>query len=129
MQFVITITGEKHELGDGLAILKAVMGEQVGGGSVTAVIDKPKAVRNTPKAVDHVKEEPAAEVEQVEQVEIAGADLGEIPTDVDLRAKASTISAASRPKIKALLTEYGVANLTAVPEEQRIEFMERLNAL
>lgn len=126
MQFTITITGEKNELADGLAILKAVMGEQVGGGSVTAVIDKPKAVRNTPKAVDTVKDEPAAEVEQVE---IAGADLGEIPTDVDLRAKASTISAANRPKIKELLTEYGVANLTAVPDEQRIEFMERLNAL
>lgn len=125
MQFTITITGEKNELADGLAILKAVMGEQVGGGSVTASVEKTKPSRTT-KAVDPVKEEPSAEVEQVE---IAAADLGETPSDVDLRAKASTISAANRPKIKALLTEYGVTNLTAVPDEQRIEFMERLNAL
>lgn len=128
MQFTITITGEKNELADGLAILKAVMGDQVGGGSVTAKVDKSKTNRAN-KTVDPPAEDESNESNDVEQVEIAGADLGEIPSDVDLRAKASTISAANRPKIKALLTEYGVANLTAVPDEQRIEFMERLNAL
>ncbi|MEX2461284.1 MAG: hypothetical protein WD469_08320, partial [Paenibacillaceae bacterium] len=47
MNFTITIQGEKNELADGLAILKAVMGEQIGGGSVAAILAEP-AVQNQP---------------------------------------------------------------------------------
>lgn len=47
MNFTITIHGEKNELADGLAILKAVMGGQIGGGSVAAILAEP-AVQNQP---------------------------------------------------------------------------------
>lgn len=41
MQFSITITGNKEELANGLAVLKAVMGDQIQDGSVTAAVAPP----------------------------------------------------------------------------------------
>lgn len=127
MQFTITISGEKQELADGLAILKAMMGEQIGDGEVTATV-KPesKKTSKSTKSDKPVKsdpvEEPETEVSEDEEVE-------EI-TDVDLRAAASKVAKAGKQDdVKALLKEFDVANVTALPQKDRAKFIKKLEEL
>jgi hypothetical protein len=59
-------------------------------------------------------------------------DEAPIPTDVDLRAAAQAKGnegADKKALIKPLLTKYGVANITAIPADQRVEFLAELQAL
>jgi hypothetical protein len=54
----------------------------------------------------------------------------EIPDDVALRAAASKAAGkAGKPVVKALLDQYEVANVTAVPKDQRLAFLKELEAL
>lgn len=98
--------------------------------------DKPK--QEKPKAADKPKpkkEEPeteGAESNDSDQEGNASDSDGEyIPTVVDLRAKAQEKGKTpeDKKKIKALLDEFGSKSISDVPEESRIEFMQRLEDL
>jgi hypothetical protein len=128
MNFTITIHGEDTELTPAVQALVSALAQ----GNSAVKVDKPvtkSRVKPASEATvkDVTVETPAedAEEEEAETEEVEGA----IPTDVELRAKAAGIKAADRPKIKALLTEFGVTNLTAVPDGLRFEFMKRLDAI
>lgn len=122
----ITLTINAETPGE---LREAISGLAAFGGVPATTVDKPdkpaKSNRTKPAETPPEKVEDDADQDTSND----DGDSEEIPTDVELRAKASGIDAANRPKIKALLTEFGVSNLTAVPDESRVEFMQRLNAL
>lgn len=77
----------------------------------------------------------ASEPDPVGESEPQEEDFGEsenIPTAVDLRAKAQEVSKANpdnRGKIKELLNKFGCKNITEVPESKRADFMAELEEL
>lgn len=99
------------------------------GGRQTKPVDDPKPEPEKPAG------EPEAEPIQEDDPapEESDPDVTDepIPSVVDLRAKAAEVGAdaAKKPKIKALLDEFQVPNITAVPENRRAEFLRRLSAL
>jgi len=101
--------------------------------------DKPK--RNRPTKSE-TKQETAAELEgkkidldklTEEDNTADSADAGddvEIPSDVDLRAAAAEkAGVVGKAKIKALLDKYGVSNVTAIPDDKRVAFLQELGEL
>ncbi|MFC3802836.1 hypothetical protein [Cohnella sp. GCM10012308] len=111
--------------------------------SAAPVAEAPKterAPRTTRTKTEPLKEEsPAAEPEELEvsdeDVEALGGDASDdapVPSDVELRALASTVGAKgpdAKRAIKALLDKYGVPNITAVPADKRIAFKAELEQL
>lgn len=108
-----------------------------------ATADQPKAdkpargSRNATKP-EPAKDEPEAKQEQSDQDPPADPDTGSgdsdepIPTDVELRAMASEIGKKgpeAKKAIKALLDQYGVPNITSVPDDQRVAFKAELEEL
>lgn len=135
MNFTITITGEGAELAKALQALKAATdGQHIVSGEVTAVVDTDKPKRTAKPKTESEPEKPAAvEEEQVEngEVEQVSADLGEIPSVVELRAKAQEVGTTGDKKkaIKALLDKFGFASISNVPEDMRIAFMAELELI
>lgn len=130
MSVQIIINGENAtEAIKELSTLAQSMG---GSAPIAAVVEKvaPKS-KVKPASETTAKDVTPAEKVETEEVEPDQAEEVEVITDVDLRAKAQEVGAdpANKPKIKALLNEYGVSNLTAVPNAQRAEFIKRLNAI
>ncbi|WP_028560657.1 hypothetical protein [Paenibacillus pinihumi] len=106
--------------------------------SIPVVTEKPKQKRQTAKVENEpeVKPEVKPEPEQVEepdlQEEDASEDPEDIPSSVDLRAKAQEVSKAdpaNRAKVKELLDNFGCKNITEVPENKRVQFMAELEKL
>ncbi|MNM64181.1 hypothetical protein D3C81_755680 [compost metagenome] len=92
--------------------------------------DKPKRSRATT-----TKPETPAEPDEPEKEE-PQTDAGEddssedIPDDVKLRAAAAEAAkTAGKVKVKALLDEYGVPNVTALPDDKRVSFLRDLEGL
>lgn len=69
--------------------------------------------------------------EEAEEFLNSSQDSAEIPTVVDLRAKAQEVgqSAAGKKAVKDLLNKFECPNISNVPEEKRIEFMAALEEL
>lgn len=80
----------------------------------------PKTKKAAAPVVETVEEEePAIEAEGTEEVD-----------DVAIRSLASSKSkTAGKPAVKAVLEQFGVASVTAVPQTERPAFMAALNAL
>ena len=107
------------------------------GAQVAAPAEEPEKPKKEP-----VKKAPAKQEKPMKEEAPAGDpaieesddnDSADIPTDVELRAKAQEIGkkmgAEGKQAIKDLLNEFGSPNITGIPEEKRIEFMARLEAL
>lgn len=105
--------------------------------TATPVPNKEEAPKRTRQSrqTSPEKTEPKAETtkepEETKPAEKESSGDENIPTDVELRAKAKEVgtTAGKKAAIKALLTEYGVSNITAVPEEQRVAFMAALEKI
>ncbi|GEO27053.1 hypothetical protein AAC03nite_28380 [Alicyclobacillus acidoterrestris] len=82
---------------------------------------EPVADNPSPKEADIEDSKPA----------LAEAPANDIPTVVDLRAKAQEKGSTPEGKkaIKALLEEFESKSISAVPEERRAEFLARLEAI
>lgn len=100
-----------------------------------------RAPRTTRTKTEQPKEEtqpaepgdPEVSDEDVESLGGGDASADEpVPSDVELRALASTVGAKgpdAKKAIKALLDKYGVPNITAVPADKRIAFKAELEGL
>lgn len=134
MPVQITINGaDAAEL---IRELSALASGLTGAAPVVTPVGEPK--KETKKTVkqekpepDPVKEEAPAGDPAIEESD--DIDSADIPTDVELRAKAQEIGkkmgAEGKQAIKELLNEFGSPNITGIPEKRRIEFMARLEAL
>lgn len=62
--------------------------------------------------------------------DVSADDAEDIPDDASLRATAMDKSKeVGNPKVKALLVKYEVKNVTAIPNDQRIDFLRELVGL
>lgn len=92
-------------------------------------------VEQPPKRQQKAPKETKIDVEAIEkELEEEAADSQEaveIPSVVELRAKAQEVGQdpKKKPKIKALLDKYGSPNISEVPEDKRAAFMADLEAL
>lgn len=79
-----------------------------------------KAANTAPETSEETPDEAASAQEDVE-----------IPSVVDLRAKAQQVGQdpKKKPKIKALLDKYGSPNVSEVPEDKRAAFLADLEKL
>lgn len=134
MPVQITINGA--DAAESIRELSALASGLTGAAPVVTPVGEPK--KETKKTVkqekpepDSVKEEAPAGDPAIEESD--DIDSADIPTDVELRAKAQEIGkkmgAEGKQAIKELLNEFGSPNITGIPEKRRIEFMARLEAL
>lgn len=89
----------------------------------------PAAGENGPTAAPSEKPAPAAAT-QPETADAPAPGGGKPPSLEDIRAKG--IEAAKKhgqPAVKAILQELGAANMTALPEDKRAAFLEKLEGL
>lgn len=95
--------------------------------TVSTVEEKPKRRTKTEKPVEEKQPDPTATSEDCGPAD----EDAPIPSVVDLRAMAQKLGATPEGKagVKALLKEFGCAAISAVPEDERTEFMARLEAL
>jgi hypothetical protein len=144
MHFTITINGEGEELANALRALKSTMdGHPVSTGSVTASVDTKTtpAPKSRSKAAEKPKE-PETEVEPEQTVDpdpepaveaeldLYEGDNGPLITVEELRAKAGEVAKSGKQaEVKALLTKFEAASISALPEDKRSEFMKALEAL
>ena len=85
----------------------------------------PRASRAATKAAEPEVTPPATESQVV-----ADFDGDSAITPEQLRAKAATVAQSGKQaEVKALLTQFGAASISAVPEDQRTAFMAALEAL
>lgn len=85
-----------------------------------AVEDKPEVTKKEEPQAD-----PTPETDSTDE-----SDSEDIPDDVALREAATEKSAVvGKAKIKALLDKYGAKNVTAIPNEQRLDFLRELTEL
>lgn len=90
-------------------------------------VEKPKPER---PAKAEKPEAPPAEAEDPKE-EQSKKPEGKVPDVVELRAKASEVGKTpeGKVKVKELLNKYGFSSISAVPEDQRAEFLADLEAL
>jgi len=135
MPVTITINGENAAQAiEEFATLSASFIPSSAQAPVTATLDEPKIRQRKPKR-DEPEEKPIdiekIEKEIEEEAGTASQDDVEIPSVVDLRAKAQQVGQDSKkkPKIKALLDKYGSPNVSEVPEDKRAAFLADLEKL
>ncbi|WP_058301719.1 hypothetical protein [Gorillibacterium timonense] len=134
MSVQINITGEDagQALQD-LATLSAALGSPKGVVAVPEQPEAPKATRTRKPATAKPTEQTAAESEKPDEAEEDFPDTTsdeEVPDDVKLRAAASeAASRAGKAPVKALLDKYGVPNVTALPDDKRVQFLRDLEGL
>lgn len=86
---------------------------------------KPKEENKEEKPKDEPKEDSKPKEESKEEKETAS-----VPDPADLRAKAGELSkSGKKEEVKALLGEFEAKTLSAIPEDKRAEFLERLEEL
>lgn len=140
MSVQIIITGE--DAGHALIELTTFSAGQSSGQAIqqakTVAPQPEKPKRGTAKAAEQEKSEPPAaepesepEIIEAEDTPPPADDDAPIPDDVELRAAASAKGKTPEGKaaVKALLTKYGVPNITAVPKDKRVAFLAELNAI
>lgn len=88
---------------------------------------KPKEEKKEEKPKDAPKEE----AESTEEPEVKEEkETASVPDPADLRAKAGELSkSGKKEEVKALLAEFKAKTLSAIPEDKRSEFLERLEEL
>ncbi|MGF7049123.1 putative phage protein gp47/JayE [Paenibacillus sp. DS2015] len=136
MSVQITINGDNAaEAIQEFATLSAAFTGQASA-PVTASLEDLKPTRQTRKASDPKKEEvkepeTVKEDTQAEQDQEPAGDTVDIPTIVDLRAKAQEKGKTPEAKkaIKALLDKFESKSVSDVPEDIRTEFIAELEAL
>jgi len=85
------------------------------------------AKRTDAKKAEPKPEESAPETAVETEADTSDKTAEDIPAIEDIRAKAQTVK--DKAAVKALLEEFGAKNLTALAEDQRAEFMARLEEL
>lgn len=135
MPVQITINGA--DAAESLKELSALAAGLTGAASASVVVEPTGKPKRTTKGATK-PDKPADPVEETEskpdeadpdQTDETDDAVEEI-TDVDLRAKASEVAKSGKQaEVKALLTEFGVPNVTALPQNKRAQFMKRLGDL
>lgn len=132
MPVQINITGA--DAAESLRELSALSAGLFGNSASATPAQEEKPKRNTRSTKSETKPEPTKsepvqeDVEQ--QVDTSSEDSEDIPDDVALRAAATEkAKVVGKAKIKALLDKYEVANVTAIPDDQRVAFMQELGDL
>ncbi|QCT03319.1 hypothetical protein E6C60_2607 [Paenibacillus algicola] len=101
--------------------------------TVVSTVEKPKSrqQKSDKKEPEGKPIDVEAIEKELEQEATADQNSDEIPTVVELRAKAQEIGkdAKKKPAIKALLDKYDSPNISEVPEGKRIAFMAELEKL
>jgi len=124
MSVTININGENA--GEALKELSVLAAGIAGAPASTeqTKIEKPVKGNRTTKAAEKV--DPAPSREEDDQ---SADDQEDIPSVVDLRAKAQEVGKTPEAKkaIKALLDTYGVKAISDVPEDQRVSFLADLD--
>jgi len=139
MSVQINITGEDagQALQD-LATLSAALITPKGAIAIPATAEQPEAPKATrtrkqtaAKPAEHVASEPENPEEADDDFPDNTPDPDEeVPDDVKLRAAASeAASRAGKAPVKALLDKYGVPNVTALPDDKRVQFLRDLEGL
>lgn len=127
MPVQITITGDnaKEALQEIGGLASALVGASA------PATDKPaKTTKTTTKPAETKKEEQKKpETEDLDQDNTGDGDA-EIPDDVALRAAAlEKTKVVGKVKVKALLDQYGVPNVTGLPNDKRLDFLRDLEGL
>ncbi|MCE3202496.1 hypothetical protein [Paenibacillus sonchi] len=102
-------------------------------GASAPATDKPAKTaktQSTAKPAETKKEEQEKpETEDLDQNNTGDGDA-EIPDDVALRAAAlEKTKVVGKVKVKALLDQYGVPNVTGLPNDKRLDFLNELEGL
>jgi len=102
------------------AAVAAVSGQATEQHTTPAQEDRPKRQQRTQK-----RDEPEQRVESDEPQKV------EVPTVVELRAKAQSAGATADAKkaIKALLDKFGSKSISDIPEERRADFLAELDSV
>lgn len=134
MQFSITITGEDKELTPAVQALVAALAEgnaYVTVGKPNAEPEKPKRNRTAPKNEEPTKPDSEEDKSDADDQSDDDGNVEEIPTVVELRAKAQEVGTTPEAKkaIKALLDKYESASISNVPEDKRSAFMAELGKI
>lgn len=125
----ITITIEAQTATEAAELVRDLAGtlshlppEQIPPTTVVSTVEKPTKTKPAPKAEEPTKEV-AAPIDETEDV----PDI----SDEQLRSVAREVGTTPERKaaIKALLAEYGVPNITAVPKAVRPQFLEGLKEI
>ena len=133
MPVQINITGT--DAAESLRELSALSAGLFGGSASATPVQEEKPKRNTRSTKtdtkpESTKPEPVQKDEVEPQVDPQTDDGEDIPDDVALRAAATEkAKVVGKAKIKALLDKYEVANVTAIPDDQRVAFMQELEDL
>ena len=90
------------------------------------VAEKTTRTRKTKEAV---KEEEVAEVAEVVEEETTEASNTSVNVEMIRAAVQGKASGGKRDQVKALLTKFGVAKITDVPEAKYSNFLTEINAL
>ncbi|MBU5677887.1 hypothetical protein KQI88_15825 [Alkaliphilus sp. MSJ-5] len=113
-----------------------VLASSLGGKAIELPIKRetPEAKATKTEVKESKAEETKPKIEELAEeagVEISDTDMADIPTVVDLRAKAQEKgkTAEGKKAIKALLDKYDSKSISNVPEEVRAAFMADLEAL
>lgn len=135
MPVTITINGENAAQAiEEFATLSASFIPGSAQAPVNATVEDPKQ-RQRRSATAKEPEEKSINVDkivkEIEEEAAAATQDDDIPTVVDLRAKAQEVGqdAKKKPKIKALLDKYGSPNVSEVPEDKRAAFLADLESL
>jgi len=116
----VTVQGDTPEL---LAAHVAWLHAKLGGEQVIAEV---KARKQADKAIEKAKAEPAPAVEQPTEAAIPAS----VATLEEVRAKLTAVSqGGKKAEVKALIAEYGVSSVTALPSEKYGEILEKAAAL
>ncbi|WP_160045557.1 hypothetical protein [Paenibacillus sp. USDA918EY] len=132
MPVQITINGENATQAiEEFATLSAAFSGQV---VATPMVEEPKTRQRKSSATKKEDPEVKQQDEEEEGKDAGGSDLtedGEIPSVVDLRAKAQEVGKSPEGKkaVKALLNKFNSPSISDVPEDTRVAFMAELEKL
>lgn len=134
MPVTITINGENAAQAiEEFATLSASFIPGSAQAPVTATTEEPKPrQRKNPPAKKEEPEEKPADVDSMLKENGEGdAESAEVPSVVDLRAKAQEVgkTAEGKKAVKALLNKFESPNISELPEDKRAAFMAELEKL
>ncbi|MFX3633744.1 MAG: hypothetical protein ACE3L7_25665 [Candidatus Pristimantibacillus sp.] len=129
MPVQITINGENAEQAvHELAILAGRIG-----GAATPVVQTEAAPEQLKTRTPRTKPEKVEAVESDPVQEVVSSDDGDVPstyTVEDLRAKAAEVAKLGKQAgVKKVLTDFGAASISAVPEDKRADVYEALEKI
>lgn len=132
MPVQITINGDNAAQAiEEFATLSAAFGGAAAPSATVSEESKQRTRKTNEVKKEQQKEEPVKTVPKDEVGTDGDTEEVDIPTVVELRAKAQEVGKdpKKKPAIKELLGQFECASISDVPEEKRIAFMEELENL